>query len=507
MKTKQILLALTLSGITTCFPILNNLNAAENGSARNEQFRPQVHYSPAVNWTNDPNGMFYLNGTYHLYYQHNPNGNKWGPMHWGHASTKDLVHWEDHPIALYPDDLGTIFSGSAVVDTLNTAGFGVNAVVAIFTSAGKVQAQSIAYSTDGGTTFTKYEGNPVIKNPGVADFRDPKVIWYPKENKWVMALATGATISFFESKNLKEWNKTSEFGKDIGSHTGVWECPDLFPLPLKGQEKWVLFVSNGGVPNGGTATQYFVGTFDGKTFTADPAPYPLWIDYGKDNYASVSWSNVPGNRRMIMGWMSNWDYANDVPTEIWRNGFTLPRELSLISHRDGHALLQFSVPDEVEHYFKRETRDVKKTIKYNSTREFSARNQGNPWKADIEFEHANNSELLLTLSNKFGEKLDITLNIRDEKAIINRTESGLCNFSDRFTAQQSESPLYTNDDDLTISIYVDTSSVEIFVEDGVAPQTTLVFPKTIYSELSIKNLTEPKIQADVEISVAKSIWK
>ena len=244
-----------------------------------EQYRPQIHFSAKRNWINDPNGLVYFDGEYHLFYQHNPLGPEWGNMSWGHAISTDLIHWKQLNVALMPDDLGDIFSGCAVIDKNNTAGFGNNAMVAIYTSAGKVQSQSIAYSTDKGRTFTKYSANPALANPGIADFRDPKVFWHNESNQWIMSLATNQTISFYGSANLKSWKRLSEFGNGIGSHGGVWECPDLFPLTTVNGRKWELLVSNSGAPNGGTGTQYFIGNFDGTNFTAEDAPYPLWLDY------------------------------------------------------------------------------------------------------------------------------------------------------------------------------------------------------------------------------------
>ncbi|BAU53820.1 Levanase precursor [Mucilaginibacter gotjawali] len=315
----------------------------------NEPFRPQLHFSPKAHWMNDPNGMVYFNHTYHLFFQYYPGGTVWGPMHWGHAISKDLVHWQQLPIALYPDSLGYIFSGSAVVDSNNTSGFGKNGkipLVAIFThhdpkgeraGTDNFQNESIAYSLDEGRTWTKYSGNPVLKNPGIRDFRDPKVMWYAKDKKWVMTLATKDHITFYSSRDLKTWAKESEFGKEIGAHGGVWECPDLFPLKLNGKQYWVLVVNlNPGGPNGGSATQYFVGQFDGEQFV--PVDDQIkWLDYGPDEYAGITWNNT-GSRKIFLGWMSNWSYATQVPTASWRSAMTIPRDLKLISI-DGNILL------------------------------------------------------------------------------------------------------------------------------------------------------------------------
>ncbi|WP_311182251.1 glycoside hydrolase family 32 protein [Hymenobacter volaticus] len=315
---KAFLLSLALLGLTG----LSVAQSTKPIPPATPQYRPAYHFSPAKMWMNDPNGMVYHNGTYHLFFQHYPDGMEWGPMHWGHATSKDMVSWQEQPIALYPDSLGYIFSGSAVVDANNTAGFGKNALVAIFThhdpkgeKAGSktFQNQSIAYSLDEGKTWKKYAQNPVLKNPGITDFRDPKVSWYEAGKKWVMTLATKDRITFYSSSNLKDWTKLSEFGEKFGAHGGVWECPDLFPLTLDGKTHWVLLVSiNPGGPNSGSATQYFVGQFDGKTFTPSSTK-TQWVDYGKDDYAGVTYGNT-GNRRIFQGWMSNWEYANQVPT-------------------------------------------------------------------------------------------------------------------------------------------------------------------------------------------------
>ncbi|CAF4628244.1 unnamed protein product, partial [Rotaria sp. Silwood2] len=283
----------------------------------NEPHRPKIHFSPKAHWMNDPNGMVYNNGTYHLFFQYNPFSSIWGPMHWGHATSSDMIHWKEQPIAIYPDSLGTIFSGSAVVDKNNTAGFAKNGkmpLVAIYTQHNEAgekagnndfQNQSIAYSNDDGKTWIKYSGNPVIKNPGIKDFRDPKVMWYEAQKKWLMTLATKDRITFYSSKDLKNWIKESEFGETIGAHDGVWECPDLFSMDDNGKKVWVLIVNlNPGGPNKGSATQYFVGNFDGSTFIPFNTTIK-WIDYGPDEYAGITWSNT-GNRKIFLGWMSNW---------------------------------------------------------------------------------------------------------------------------------------------------------------------------------------------------------
>ena len=305
-----------------------------------ERHRPGFHFTPPENWINDPNGLIHHDGLYHLFYQYNPHDKVWGSMHWGHAVSEDLLHWRHRPVALHaePDGLGFVFSGSAVVDRGNTTGFGIGGrppLVTVFTHHSRydVQAQSLAYSTDGGSTWTMYGGNPVIANPGVADFRDPKVFLDERSGHWTMALAAGDRVSFYCSPNLKEWRHLSDFARGAGMDACEWECPDLFRLPVRGtgEFRWVLLVSlNPGGPNGGSATRYFVGDFDGTRFVAEHDE-PLWMDWGPDQYAASTWHTDVGggSRRIAIGWMNNWDYANDLPTAPWRGAMTAPRELGL----------------------------------------------------------------------------------------------------------------------------------------------------------------------------------
>jgi len=334
-------------------------------ASQNETYRPYYHFSPSQGWINDPNGLLYLDGTWHLFFQYYPHAPIHGPMYWGHATSCDLVSWEEQPIALCPQGSIYMFSGSAVVDYCNTSGFGsedttLQPLVAIYTAhdtaetdPNKTENQALAYSLDGGTTWTQYAGNPVLQTPDLPNFRDPKVSWDKANARWLMVLAAGDRVHFYASPNLKDWTFLSEFGADCGAHGGVWECPDLFSLPVKNefwedglddddcvpctppQKKWVLLVSiNPGGPNDGSATQYFVGDFDGTTFTLDesqPCDEARWVDWGRDNYAGVTFNNVPCGRQVMIGWMSNWDYAADLPTggDGWRGQMTIPRELLL----------------------------------------------------------------------------------------------------------------------------------------------------------------------------------
>ena len=324
-----------------------------------EKHRPQYHFSPESGWMNDPNGMVYHEGEYHLFYQYYPNGIKWDTMHWGHAVSQDMLHWEHLPIAIYPDELGYIFSGSAVIDHNNTSGLGEDGkapMIAIFTHhnmegerAGRndYQVQSIAYSLDNGMTFQKYRGNPVVSNPGIKDFRDPKVIWNDIDNQWIMVFAAYDKVRFYTSPNLIDWTFTGTFGIE-GDHR-LWECPDLFPLEVAGSDetKWILITSiQKEGPNGGTATSYFVGEWNGETFVGDPSDQK-WLDYGTDNYAMVTWSDIPeiDGRRLGLGWMSNWQYAQEVPTKKWRSAMTLPRELKLTKYDDTYEVISIPVKE------------------------------------------------------------------------------------------------------------------------------------------------------------------
>lgn len=302
-----------------------------------EQYRPDFHHTPAYGWMNDPNGMFYKDGVWNLYFQYNPYGSQWENMTWGHSTSTDLVHWKFQGAPIQPDAIGTIFSGSAVVDKNNTAGLGKGAVVALYTSAGENQTQSMAYSTDNGKTFTKYEGNPIITST-VPDFRDPHMFWNEDIKKWNMILAAGQHMEIYTSDNLKDWKLESSFGEKYGNHGGVWECPDLMKLKVRGtdKEKWMLICNiNPGGPSGGSATQYFVGDFDGYKFTCESKPeVTKWMDYGKDHYATVTFDNAPEGRRVAIAWMSNWQYANQVPTQQYRSGNSIPRDLGLFEYKD-----------------------------------------------------------------------------------------------------------------------------------------------------------------------------
>ncbi|NLZ20188.1 MAG: DUF4980 domain-containing protein [Bacteroidales bacterium] len=446
-----------------------------------EPYRPVYHFSPDFGWTNDPNGMVYFDGEYHLAYQANPYGTRHSNMHWGNAVSTDLIHWEDLPFIVAPDALGAIFSGSSVVDADNTAGFGANAIVGMYTSAGQGQRQSIAYSTDRGRTFTKYEGNPVLddaeKQP---NFRDPKVLRYG--DKWVVCVAAGDVIAFYESADLKNWRKLSEFGRGIGSHAAVWECPDLLRFEVGGKEKWVLIVNiNPGGPNGGSVGQYFIGNFDGERFVADPLPYPLWIDEGVDNYAGVTFSGT-GDRHIFMGWMSNWLYSGSTPTLRFRNAMTLPRDLSL-KHNGKHLFLASSPSPEV--YAARvSSRTVDASLRNGriSVPEILPDNDG---AYEIDFTVApGKSPLSLRLYNGKGEEMLFTFDFKALTLTLDRSRSGVVDFHKDFAKKDILTHLVKRPE-YKVQLFVDRHSTEMFIGDGDVCFTNCMYPTEVYNALEL----------------------
>jgi fructan beta-fructosidase len=496
-------------------------------SLYHEQYRPQLHFSPPAHWMNDPNGLVYYKGTYNLFYQYYPNGTVWGPMHWGHATSTDLVHWKNKPIALYPDSLGLIFSGSAVVDTHNTSGFGKNGqppMVAIFTQHNQAKEkdgkndtenESMAYSNDGGQTWTKYAHNPVLKNPGISDFRDPKVMWYEPQKKWVMTLATKDHITFYSSKNLKEWAKESEFGQKLGAHGGVWECPDLFPMPIANNKKmWVLIVNiNPGGPQGGSATQYFTGDFDGTTFKPNNTD-TRWIDQGSDEYAGVTWSNTD-NRRIFLGWMSNWQYATVVPTKAWRSAMTIPRELKLI--KLGQTYYVASEPVKELDKLKAQTIDITDHTPGHEGEVALQRitpKLAPQFELDLNFNNLKN--FAINLSNKEGERLTIGYDERGNSWYIDRTQAGESSFSREF-AKRLKVKRIGQGWKSNLKLVVDATSIELFADNGLTVMTVIFFPRKPYDTIGMEGpVTYPTYTDDAKYpgqplrsasySVLKSIW-
>ena len=488
-------------------------NPMDKEAVYQEKYRPQFHFTPSEKWMNDPNGLVYNDGWYHLFYQYYPDDIVWGPMHWGHAMSKDLVHWEHKPIALYPDEHGLIFSGSAVVDKNNTTGFGKNGetpLVAIFTyhsmegeKEGRTdyQTQGIAYSLDNGVTWTKYEGNPVIPNKGIKDFRDPKVFWHEPSSSWVLTLVAGDHAQFYSSKNLKDWSYMSDFGKTQGAHGGVWECPDLFPLPVEetGEEKWVLLISiNPGAPNGGSGTQYFVGEFDGTTFTSDQQE-PKWLDYGTDNYAGVTYNNVPNQDRIFIGWMSNWDYARNTPTEKWRSAMTVPRKLALHQVEGEYALANYPIASVGELTSDTLLPSTEVPVATSDTLYVQGLHQ-----SEIRLKTAS-KQMKLLFKNDKNEVLQVQ--VANDTLGVDRRLSGQVDFQENFGARIHKAPLFpSKKEQRDFRILMDRSSMELFVDQGLLVFTEQVFPTEPYHTLIIVNEDSQHPVLVESIKRMESVW-
>lgn len=487
----------------------------KESKAYTEQYRPQFHFSPPEKWMNDPNGLVYNQGTYHLFYQYYPEDIVWGPMHWGHAISKDMVRWEHKSIALYPDEHGLIFSGSAVVDQKNTSGFakdGETPLVAIFTyhsmegeKAGKkdFQTQGIAYSLDNGETWVKYEGNPVIGNNGIKDFRDPKVFWHEESQNWILALVAGDHAKFYKSNDLKEWKYLSDFGKRQGAHGGVWECPDLFPLKVEGsnEEKWVLIISiNPGAPNGGSGTQYFIGEFDGKKFVSDQKE-AKWLDFGTDNYAGVTYNNTPNDERIFIGWMSNWDYARDTPTKKWRSAMTVPRKLSLRKVGDDYLLANYPL----EQMDKLTSEVLEKGISVPADTSLTFNVDGLN-QSQLKFTTAS-KDFKLIFTNDLNETLVLAIDSKNNAFMLDRMNSGKTGFQSEFGNKKH----YMSVESLGVGAYeinilLDWSSIEVFIDNGLYVMTQQIFPTEPYNKLIIENLDDQSVIENAQINKMESTW-
>ena len=463
----DVLLDIQFSGDKRSIGLINNFVCWKDIKATNvfdsknrEKFRSIYHHTPVYGWMNDPNGMFYKDGVWHLYYQYNPYGSQWENMTWAHSTSTDLIHWKNHGEVIQPDALGTIFSGSSVVDKENTAGFGKDAVVAFYTSAGAAQTQSIAYSTDNGETFKKYVNNPILTSD-VPDFRDPNVFWNEEVKQWNLILAVGQQMNIYSSKNLKDWKYESSFGEGYGNHGGVWECPDL----LKMGDKWVLICNiNPGGPFGGSATQYFVGSFDGHKFTCESKPeVTKWMDYGKDHYATVSFSNAPDGRIVVLPWMSNWQYANQVPTQQFRSANGLPRDLGLYSY-NGEDYVSVKPSPEVFAAFEKKPSGHLQPAAY------------------IEVTNIK-SNASIVLSNDKGERVTMVYDGKNATFSMDRTESGVTDFHSDFKAK-TVAP--TNGVIKSMQIFIDRCSIEAFDTEGKVAMTNLVFPSKPYDKIIVK---------------------
>lgn len=487
-----------------------------------EKYRSQYHFTPAQNWMNDPNGLVYHNGEYHLFYQHNPFGNTWGHMSWGHAVSKDLVHWEHLPVALEEENNIMIFSGSAVVDKDNTSGFGSAEnppLIAIYTGHQESgdfvrQDQRIAFSLDDGHTWTKYEGNPVIDEE-MADFRDPKVFWHDDTEKWVMAVALSRDqkIRFYGSSDLKNWEMLSEFGPAGAADDILWECPDLFELPVDGdpdQSRWVLQVDvNPGAVAGGSGGQYFVGNFDGERFVEDSSTEgkTLWVDYGRDFYAAQSYSDIPESdgRRIWLAWMNNWDYAQKIPTGSWRSAMTIPREVGLANTPDGYRLTQKPVQE------LQQLRTEKLNIENLSlTPEVEEDNRlanfrGKAYEAVVEFDAGDADRFGFRLRMGEGEQTLLGYDVANRRLYLDRTTSGEVAFDSSF-ASVEEAPMIMENNRIRLHFFVDWSSIEVFADEGKVAITDRIFPSPESIGLELFSEGGSAEVISMEIWRLKSAW-
>ena len=478
-------------------------------TANTEKFRPVYHHTPLYGWMNDANGLVYKDGEYHLYFQYNPYGSKWGNMHWGHSVSKDLVHWEHLAPAIARDTLGHIFSGSSIVDQENVAGYGVGSILVFYTSASDKngQIQCLAFSKDNGRTFTKYEKNPILcPADGLRDFRDPKVFRYEPEDKWVMIVSADKEMRFYDSKNLKDWNYMSSFGEGYGVQPCQFECPDMVELPVDGdlnRKKWALIVNvNPGCYFGGSATQYFTGDFDGKKFSCDSqSNVTKWLDWGKDHYATVCFSNT-GERTIAVPWMSNWQYCNIVPTKQFRSANALPRELSLYT-QDGEIYLSAAPVPEIK-TLRKEKKEIPAFTVANDYHIDSllADNDG-AYELALEITVGEAEIMGFNLFNDKGEKVDIYFNLPEKRLVMDRTKSGIVDFGKKSVSHEIEvhdrrkttSINYIDDFALatwapikkenkyTLDVFVDKCSVEIFLNGGKVAMTNLIFPSEPYNRM------------------------
>ncbi|MGG4146251.1 PfkB family carbohydrate kinase [Paenibacillus algorifonticola] len=512
-------LVTTRKGALGSMPTTDEINQMIESSKpyNEERFRPGYHFSPPSNWANDPNGLVYYEGSYHLFYQYHPYSNKWGPMHWGHAISEDLVHWEHAPVALFPDEHGAIFSGCCVVDWNNSSGLfkDSHGLVAIFTHADihpetrqPRQRQSLAYSSDKGQTWHKYDGNPVLVEDNLIDFRDPKVFWHAQSERWIMTIVAGDHARFYASDNLREWSLTGEFGREEGSHDGVWECPDLFELPVDDTErsKWVLIISIGDNPNcpEGSRTQYFVGEFDGNTFINDnPPDHIMWLDYGRDNYAGVTWSDIPeqDGRRVIIGWMSNWKYANETPTGSWRGAMTLPRTLSLTSKDGSIVLTQMPV---------REIGKLRKEsmswddITVTPVTSFMQKSKNDLLEIEAEMDVRLGDEVRFHLKSSGQSEIVIGYNSAMEWLFTDRSKSGETNFHPAFACQHGASLAAVNGQ-LKLHIWLDRNAVEVYADNGLVVLTDQIFPDAPIENIEVSTKSGQVVLKSLQIHSLKSI--
>jgi len=485
----------------------------------NEPLRPQFHFSSEVNWINDPNGLVYHAGEYHLFHQFNPGGNSWGNMSWGHAVSRDLLHWRHLPVALPADDKRMAFSGSCVVDKNNSSGFGKDGhppLIAIYTGhqPGR-QVQNLAYSNDLGRTWTEYDNNPVLdlKSP---DFRDPKVFWHAATGKWVMvvSLAVEKVIVFYGSEDLKNWTELSRFGPAGAINKPNWECPDLFELPVEGEagkKRWVLEIDMGnGAIAGGSGSEYFVGNFDGTRFQTQQ--HAQWVDHGRDFYAPISWENLPDTdgRRIWVGWFNNWQ-TSGIPTSPWRGCMTIPRVLSLrkVAMNDEepatYALIQRPIVelDRLKGELVDLNTDAVSWPPRAITRPGEIRDLTFEIRATLKPGSARSVGLRLRTGD--DEFTEIGYDRRAGGVYVDRNRSGLVNFNNAFAGRHI-APTRGSNDSVSVRILVDRSTLEVFVNDGESVISDRFFPtsREVILEAFAGNQTASIHSATLQM--VNSVW-
>jgi fructan beta-fructosidase len=478
-----------------------------------ETYRPQFHFSPKVNWTNDPCGLVFFGGKYHMFFQYNPFGDLWGHMSWGHAETADLTKWTELPVAIPEGPDAMIFTGSSVVDTNNSSGLcqpGTQCIVSIYTGHTKQkQTQNLAYSQDG-RTWKKYSGNPVL-DLEMTDFRDPKVFWHAASKQWIMVavLAKEKKARLFASPNLKNWKQLSDFGP-AGAVGGVWECPDLFELPIEGdstQKRWVLKIGlNPGHVAGGSGEQYFVGQFDGTRFQNEgSSKEPVWLDYGRDCYCALTWNNEPDQKKHMIAWMNNWDYARDAPTNPWRGAMTLPRSLALRRSPEGIRLAQSPAAQvqalraEAFTYQGKDVADVNRKIAA-----WPHRSQTFEMLATVKPGSA--QRIAWKILEGGGDYTLVGYDVNVKQLFVDRTKSGNTAFNAKFPSR-TVAPLHIGTEPLELHIFVDRSSVEVFSGHGETVLTNLVFPKPDSTGIAIETGGGSVDSIGVSIWKLRSTWK
>ena len=511
---------ITLSALLAC-GLSYGFGESSKVSIDDETYRPQFHFTPAQNWMNDPNGPVFYHGEYHLFFQHNPVGNQWGHMSWGQAVSRDMVHWRRLPLAIPEQNGIMIFSGSTVVDWQNTSGFckasgsrNPSCLVAIYTGhTDTLQTQNLAYSSDNGRTWTKYSGNPVV-DLHLRDFRDPKVFWHAPSHKWIMitALATQHKLRFFASNDLRHWSFLSDFGP-AGSTDGVWECPDLFQLPVEnepGQSRWLLSVNlNPGGVAGGSGDQYFIGRFDGSTFTSEGSrEQVLWADYGKDFYASTSFSDLPKSdgRRIWLGWLDNWDYAAKEPTSPWRGAQSIPRELRLKRFPEGIRLIQQPV---------RELQSLRHQHYHMEDQGVAAANRllisqgikGETLEIAAEIDAENAFEIGLKVRKGNNEETVIGVNTKQAELFVDRTRSGNVGFDSKFAGRHAGPIRLDHGKKVRLRIFIDRSSVEVFGNDGECVISERVFPGRASDGVELYAQGEGGRVLRLDVWSLKSVWE